>query len=83
VQQPTSGSASPTATQTSPPTFSGSKLSVLSPRGVIGLSVSIGCSAITMLFGVWWKVWKYRKEKKGKERERQAEVELRGSLIGI
>ncbi len=49
----TSESASPTApvtaTQTSPPTSSGSKQSVLSPAGVIGVSVSIGCSVITML----------------------------------
>jgi hypothetical protein len=36
-----------------------------------------------MLFGIGWKVWKYRKEKKEKERERQTGVELRGSLLGI
>lgn len=70
-----SGSSSPTAPATATQasaTTSGSKESVLSPGGVIGLSVSIGCSVITMLFGIGWKVWKYRKEKKEKERERQA-----------
>jgi len=76
----TSGSASPAATQTSPPTFSGSNQSVLSPGGVIGLSVSIGCSVITMLFGIGWKAWKYWKEKKEKERERQAGVGASGVL---
>lgn len=80
----TGGSASPTApataTQTSPPTSSGSKQSVLSPGGVIGLSVSIGCSVITMLFGIGWKIWKYRKQQKEKERERQAGVGASGAL---
>ena len=47
----TSGSASPIVTQTSPPTSSGRKQSVLSPGGVIGLSVSIGCRVITMFLG--------------------------------
>jgi len=45
----------------------------------MGLSVSIGCSVIRMLFGIGWKVWKYRKEKE-KERERKAGVGASGVL---
>jgi hypothetical protein len=33
-----------------------------------------------MLFGIGWKIWKYRKQQKEKERERQAGVGASGAL---